>query len=464
MKPQPNDESPFKDPIHQELPDSFDERVPPPPPETLPSSPPPKKKVLKALTWTLRGGSSLLALLALVWVIFYFVATVKSNKAIHALRKAGYATRWAEMSPLPVPDDENAGPIYFEALAIHHFFEGDPDLELGFVLERGFSDLGLEEKKQVRKHIEKYNDVFSKLDEARLKPKCRFYRDYSLGGDLVIPDLSGALNLSKVLAVHAQSEALAGRHHGALRAVDHLIALAKAYKDEPLEYCQLVRLIILGRALKAVDACVTPETGVNELRDWYQLIPSPRSLDGAAKRALSWHSVFGAQIAENPVGNRIPFENCAAPPGVFSTSLMLPYLKLSGTRHVKLMRRAVDASGKPYMQARAELSAMDDGIKKAGILDFLSTRLFRYVTRNLDRQVNEQARIVVVRTGLEFEIERVTTGSYPTEVKALDPFTGKPLEYCREEGKILSAGPPDLASGETRLTFASWTLKNSTKK
>ncbi len=71
-----------------------------------------------------------------------------------------------------------------------------------------------------------------------------------------------------------------------------------------------------------------------------------------------------------------------------------------------------------------------------------------------------QARLAVLRTGLEWEIERVEKGRYPERPAAVDPLTGRPLGYDREAGRLSSSGLQGMTDLELTQGQLVWKLRH----
>ncbi len=61
----------------------------------------------------------------------------------------------------------------------------------------------------------------------------------------------------------------------------------------------------------------------------------------------------------------------------------------------------------------------------------------------LKQQARTQARLAVLRTGIDCEIARCTSGAYPTAVIASDPLTGESLHYDPDHSLLWSGGADD---------------------
>lgn len=120
-----------------------------------------------------------------------------------------------------------------------------------------------------------------------------------------------------------------------------------------------------------------------------------------------------------------------------------PFVRADGARYMGFMRRASEAARKSYVDGNAELSAIQMEIE-TGRAWFrpVTGALLPAVGSACERVAATQARMAVVRAGLEAEIEYRSTGRYPERISARDPLTGKPLNYDLAAGRIASAGTP----------------------
>ena len=109
--------------------------------------PAPGKKMPRWIVGILWGSGIISVMLVAGPLVLGFVADSRLKEALADLRKGGYATRPEEMASPPVPDTENAAPLYLEAFAL---CPGDDEARiLEDAGQKRFSDVEPEERKKV---------------------------------------------------------------------------------------------------------------------------------------------------------------------------------------------------------------------------------------------------------------------------------------------------------------------------
>ncbi|MBI3856518.1 MAG: hypothetical protein HY293_12595 [Planctomycetes bacterium] len=242
-----------------------------------------------------------------------------------------------------------------------------------------------------------------------------------------------------------------------------MLALAEGYRQEPVLILQLIRLTVVTLAVETIDACVTADTPVADLRAWLEVLPKPESLQGAMDLGFRGELASGAQFAGKPIGDSLlavdPAQKKSAAEG---SAVLAPYWRNTGARYLRSMLRLVETSRKPYLEARPEITAFIQNLQgKRSVFDLLSALLIPAISKGLDCQVKAQASLAVAQAGLTAELERASTGRYPLKIETVDPLSGKSLLYQREEGTISSAGLPESAPGSIGDEKAAWKLRQS---
>lgn len=424
-------------------------------------------RIPRPLRWGIGLLGIPLALLGITWIVLYAVASSRLKGALETLRASGHATSLAELAPPPIPPDRNATPLFLAAFALHPDPEGDDPI-LARAVDEGFASLDPKERDHVRGLLEKSTPFFEKVRAGRARGACRYDLDYSPGLAMDRPDLKGAIRSAKFLRLCAEEEIHDGRPAKAREMVRDLLALADSFRGEPLMICQLVRLAIMTFALEVIPTAVKADSSADDLRAWLEIVPRPESLDGSMSRGFQGELAGGAQLAGKPLSEALAaVDPSQKNPGWFlSTRLLAPYWKLIGANYLAQMARFVELCRKPYLEARPEIAAWMASLKakKTPVFELLSVLLIPALTKAMDHQAAAQAALVVIRTGLAWEIERSTSGRYPEALDVLDPLTGKPLLYDKERGRIASAGLPGKSPEKMGNGFLVWTLRVPPRK
>jgi len=195
----------------------------------------------------------------------------------------------------------------------------------------------------------------------------------------------------------------------------------------------------------------------------FALHPDPEGDDPVLERAFRGELAGGAQLAGRPVSEAlVAVDPSQKNPGwLISTRLLAPYWKIIGANYLVQMAHLVDLSRKPYLEARPKIDAWMAELKskKTPVFEALSLLLIPALSKAMDRQAVNQTALVVVRTGLAWEIERAAAGRYPEALDVIDPLSGKPLLYDKERGRISSAGLPGKTPEQMENDLLVWTLR-----
>ena len=380
----------------------------------------------------------LILLGVVVWTGANLVGSGRYQSAVEGLKAEGFVLQPSRMSPDPVAVAENGAPFYSAAFALFVEPEEAPWVDGG----KKLLDLEPEDRTSVAAWLERNSDAFDMLRRAQKRPRCRFERDYSLGYTMALPEVSKAVGLSRALSRLAETRVLAGDVPGAREAVSLLFGLGECLREDPILVSYLVRAVVLERALSAIDDAVTEATGEVELRAWQALLPAESPLKGGLERAYRGEIAMAAALIDTPGS-----ENWAALTGMGSQravawDLLRPLVRYDGADYLYDMRTMTLACRKPYLEAAAEIAS----IRPQDVHPLWSPirrLLLPALGISLKRQAAVEARLLVVRAGLEAERDRKASGAYPKSVSGIDPFNGKPLIYDLEQGRIASSRPTE---------------------
>ena len=390
--------------------------------------------MMKKLKWGAWGLLVLVLLAIVAWTIANVAGEAKFRAAVDTLRAAGYATSAVELAPKPIPAAENAAPYYTAAFALAvPPAEEDQEALYG---PGGWGALDEWRKASLRACVDANAEAFELLEKARKRARCAFERDYAKGLEILLPEATEILKVSRLLRLRA-----AVQPDSARRSAEAVIALAGTVADERILISQLVRLTVLEIACEIVDDAVTAETPEADLKAWLEIVPRPESLTGVMAPALRGELAMVADLLREPADR---FWSMVDTSSAGDMGLLLkiarPWFKSDGARYLELMRRAAEAAAKPYLDGRAEIAAVTAKVAPS-VWRPITTLLMPALGRAVERGAVTQARLAVTRAGLEAELARRTSGRYPAQVQGTDPFTGKPLAIGA--ARVSSAGTPD---------------------
>jgi hypothetical protein len=396
------------------------------------------------------------------WLVFYAVGSWRLAEALSAARQAGHATTLAELAPPPLPAERNAAVHFQAAFALHpDAGEGEPALARG--IEVGFKGLSEAERKTALELLKGATGMFQRIRAGRALGSCRYDRDYTRLYDRSLPWVRDSIRAARLLKLRAESEIAAGRGEEARETVRDLLALADSYRSEPIMITQLVRLVLVNLALELVHEAVSEGTSGSDLRAWLEIVPAPSTLDGALQGAYRGELAMGAELAGRSLGEAVSRvgDSAAPQPWLSRTDLLAPYWKILGSNYLRRMIPLVEASGGPYLEARARFESADEELKASTFYgDLLSRLLIPALVKPMNHLARTQAAMAVVRTGLEWEIERAARGRYPQETAVPDPLTGAPLRFDPEAGRISSTGSPGMTAEDLEESRMVWRLRH----
>jgi hypothetical protein len=380
----------------------------------------------------------LILLGVIVWTGANLVGSMRYQSAVEALKAEGFVLQPSRMAPDPVAVAENGAPFYSAAFALFVEPEEAPWADEG----KKLLDLKPEDRASVVAWLERNRDAFDMLRRAQKRPRCRFERDYSLGYTMPLPELSKAMGLSRALSRLAETRLPAGDVAGAREAVSLLFSLGECLREDPILVSYLVRAVLLERALTAVQDAVTEATGEVELRAWQALLPAESPLKGGLERAFRGEIAMAAALIDTPDS-----ETWAPLTGMNSGSavawdLLRPLVRYDGADYLYDMRTVILACRKSYLEGAADIAS----VRLQDLHPLRSPirrQLLPALGTSLKRQAAVEARLLVVRAGLEAERTLKASGAYPQSISGVDPFSGKPLIYDLDKGRIAGTRPTE---------------------
>jgi hypothetical protein len=402
--------------------------------------------------------------LALAWVAAVAVGNMTlwnmdlSRAQQAALTEIQAGAMFAPLVPPAVPDSQNAALVYDDAFAR---LENDPaakakDSPLG----DDAADINGPAVAAILKRQERTIDL---LHRAAQLPACRFDRDWSrLDIGLMMPNLNDARLAADVLQLHACVEAAQGRSAYALTDIDAMIQLARHIGEEPILISGLVSMS-LHRIAVATLQDVLPVIDNAAQLDGLKL-EDPASIRRMFRRTLAGEECIAmALFGQIESGERAfydltpatvahpPIEQYAPSWSIFR----ILFLSWGLEDYTRLMEGYKDAAGKPYYQARDDLSRLrlswNDARQKGLFFAVFTPAYFRAI----DASSEAQATAACAQTAVAMTRYRLDHGALPARVEdlvpayleavPLDPFDGQPLRLAiRNDQWIIYSIGPDL--------------------
>lgn len=372
-----------------------------------------------------------------IWAAFVFLLWAGSNELANRALRASLDHVRAEGQPLlpaqagrpPVPEEDNAAPLFLRAMAVLKPPEGDWDrLDWSRPVDP-LSELW----------VSANAPALDDLRKAAERPSCRFPIDYAKGLSADVPDIAASLRCAELLATAARL----AHERGDADEADLLLAL----------------LLRLGVALVEEPMLTTSVTGHALFRMGFSLAQSAFDAGlrpGPATRALV-HSLQPGLFARAHVATLL-LERATllsfflggpavAPdaPAPFTHRLarwapLRPWLKRKLSAYCELFRRAVESARDPAPDAWTRPSE-DLG-------PFCRTLLPHFPSlARLAREDDVRADLLRAAVAALEDVE--TLGTWPTSTPILDRFTGRPLGVSLDAGMLTlhSAGPDGVDDG-----------------
>lgn len=395
-------------------------------------------RLLRVLLWTAWGVLVVVVLGMIAWTFLNVLGSARFESVRSELEAAGYATRADRLGLPEAPAGENAAPFYSAAFAL--FVEvGDDEAPWDQEPRLRIEDLSPKQRAKLERWLEANADAFEMVQRARKRPRCRFPRDYREGYSMLLPELSKVMSMTRALAFRAELQALQGDAAGARDSVRSLLEVGHSLREDAILVSHLVRLVAIERAVEAVDACVTAVTGAADLREWRAVVPPDSAIQGGQERGYRGELAILAGLAGRPAEEF--WELTTGRRHMPVAWLLKPVIRLDGAAYLHDLRRMIEATRKPYLEARDAVPAVDAG-RLNPALNPVRSALLPSFGRSLGRDAEILAWLAVARAGLDAELAQRTTGSYPAAIGEIDPFTGKPLVPDLKAGTISSVGPP----------------------
>jgi len=446
------------------------------------------RRVGRGIAWlwrkTWRYTAALLALLVLAHLALNAVAGRQLGKELARLRAEGAPLTLAQAAPPPVPDSENAAPLYEKA------FQGllDPQDSLATMRflasrESGSATPRTPTLAQMEAILARHEADFRLLEQGSKRPVARFPVDWEHpAAAIFFPHMGGARNATRFLCVKAVVNAHNGHSGDALQDLAIAIRMSSQISATPTLIAQLVRaacIKIVAAVLPEVMAAA-PLTAA-ESRAFYDLLakvdmtgPWVRSMEGERAFGLAMfddmHHARSGEFAYGLLGGWVQPE---ATTGVLERFLMWagrvaltrawpltrilwqPFLRLDEVQYLRHMQVLVALAGKSYEQNVKGQQRLEKEKARLPWYAVVTNTLAPIFTRATQARDEARATVGVMQAALALRDYQIQHGSYPASLSDLraaggwaiphDPFSGKPFLYRREgAGYLVYSVGPDL--------------------
>lgn len=322
---------------------------------------------------------------------------------------------------------------------------------------------------EVESLLEKYSESVQLMHSAAEQGgAARYDTDFSLGFQLLLPDVQRARQGARVLQLQARVHAHRGEPAEVKRCLISMLRLGDSIKQEPILVSQLVRTAIHGMAAAATgdalhDAKLTDEQ-MAELQQAFREL----DVNEAYRRAFVGERFFGIHAMENGIGNAI-----GGPPIDITK-----YVKQDTATYFSLMARIINSMELPYAEAAVEGEALEaDANELSGLRHWFSRMLVPSVTNITSARVRHDANNRMADVALAVGRFRLAEGELPEALSdcvpkflpqnPVDPFNGGAMFYeIGEDGRSyrLSCTQPATSTDEEQehsLKVGDWPDENA---
>jgi len=431
------------------------------------------KIVRKIMKWLGIGVGTLLVLIILASLIMNVIFGRELRQTMAQLKAEGRALTIAEIRPAPVPDDQNAAPLFQKiAELMGHGAFNKPAPKAAPVIKE-LSDL-VESNKYSRMDISTWpaayrealprliqspeiTQIFAILREASQKSGYNNCIKYEDGPNVFYPSLSSIRTSVRFLSIKAELAAQNGNTEEAFSTVQEGLKLADLLKQEPTLVGQLVRLSCDEIMIDCLE-CMADKTDIPadqaraliaEFAQHTDATPWIRAMD--VERVCMGLWLF--QTIQHV--SFLDFNLLLGNPRWQGWVLKYPYapmLKKEMVIFLTLQPKQQDYYKVPYYQVAATIRnhPLEDQISEYWLIPKHGI-LLPLILPNLDgvvaRKAEHDAAVDVARVGLGLKLFKQKNGAYPDTLDKLapeflenipvDPFTGKPLVYRKTEAGFI---------------------------
>ncbi|MFH0963540.1 MAG: hypothetical protein V2A58_05965 [Planctomycetota bacterium] len=404
-----------------------------------------------------RWITALVVLLVLAAAVFAVVAYQRHRHAeiareleaeLYRIRAAGRPVAIEDLALPPVPDDENAAILYELAFQLIPGYKTDDRLFLtstiGSHLHPGPASLTPEDVARARKILLNCARFFSLMEEALLRPSCRFDQDFSRGFAAKTPPLLLMRQATELLACRAHLQLLDNNADGAASDLQTASRLSHSLDKQPTIIAYMIRTALeylIARAIcdiaashrlspEALDALEADLESVSSGNDFAYAL--------AGERVLLCQTLiqqYRGSIFRMLRGNVRVFSSR----GVMGFPAQLRFKSRFDEEELvflRMSRRLEELASLPYYQAK---DSLDNLAKEAASIGSPLLGGFPVHRRTFASRTGNAAFVSLARVVLAAEKYLAAHGRYPdvSPLNLIDPFDGKPLRYRLDDNGLV---------------------------
>ena len=190
---------------------------------------------------------AVIAILIISHAVVTFVLGRRVQAEITSIRSEGNPTTAADLAGAKIPDEENAAVLYRKAFEFMSTEQGEDDSGvIGTVVSRSERAKDPTLWNKAAEVLPRYQGVISLIEQAQMRPKCRFPINWNQGFGAQFRHLAPMRRLAQLLYAQALIDAKAGKMDKALRSTGLAFKLSDSLKDEPTLISQLVRVSVIS--------------------------------------------------------------------------------------------------------------------------------------------------------------------------------------------------------------------------
>lgn len=421
-----------------------------------------KRRLLKIGKWVL----GIILVLAVVNGVSSVIMGRRYAAEVERIRAEGSPVSVLELGGPPVPEGENAAPLYKEVFRRIVTREGNRQLDiLATVPEKDSveqmwdpqwktASLTSEQGKvlnspsywaDAKRAAAYFADLRPKIELAVAKPACRFPIHWEQGYDCKLPHFAQLRNVERLLVGQASLQARDGQQEQALKTLNLAFKVANKTCDDPILIAVLVKCAMVKLANNALlGALRRRPMNADEAVAWNAVLQDTdygRQYVQAMKgeRALS---IWGFDcVMRGGFGDVLKAIGADQVPNRFESKAIVffarPVLYADGLASLGYLRKQIAVAAQPY--GTGAQTRLDREIAKFPPYAVVSRCVMPVFSQIRARIDETRASTAITQIVLAAQQYKNRTGSYPTSIRELkaktgwklpdDPFSGSDFIY-----------------------------------
>jgi hypothetical protein len=318
--------------------------------------------------------------------------------------------------------------------------------------------------------LERHRLAFDLLAAAAERTQSNWEIPYREGVSAKLPNLLAVMNLSRLNVARGIRLARQGRLDAAAEAAEQGLAMAESLAAEPVLIVQLIRISVdrmhLSLIREILERGELPAETLERLQGWVESVTvvDPVKTGNVGEMKMFYRVIRAYERGETKIS---PGDSWIARSRLIAW-LARPVLRSDLRFFLEQMDRGLAWQSVPRHRREAEFGP-GSPLAEARWYQPLS----KVAVLNLEgvavRGDKHQARAILATAALASRRYRMAKGSYPKELSELvpeymtsvpvDPFTGTPLEYRRENGGFFLRSEGDAIEPEVQQRYGDDALR-----